>query len=144
MSEYFKSCVEQLNKIRELMVRKEELQEQIDKLKNLLAATAELMDESEQTAFVEAFRQLDSSRQGLTQAVRSVLTQAGREHSTPVQIRDQLVRSGYKFDGYQSNPLISVHSVLNRMKDELEIVILEEGTKGYRFRRSANRNRTMR
>jgi superfamily II helicase len=135
MTEYAKSFMRHVERIADLVERSEELDKQIEKLKRLAAATYDLMDEDEKVAYSEALKKVDQSDQSLTQALRRVLTQAGREYLSPMQIREQLVRSGYNFDGYQSNPLVSVHSTLNRMKDELEVVILGEGAKGYRFRR---------
>jgi hypothetical protein len=143
MTEYGKNFSNHLQKLAELGARKQEIDEQIDKLKKLAAATYEMMDEKEKAAYSEALDEVNKSSQSLTQAVRRVLTRAGREHLTPIQIRDQLARAGYDFHAYQSNPLVSIHSTLNRMKDELEVVVLEEGTKGYRFRRAAARSRSL-
>jgi hypothetical protein len=101
------------------------------------------MDEKEKAAYAEALDEVNKSGQSLTQAVRRVLARAGREYLTPMQIRDQLVRTGYDFRAYQSNPIVSIHSTLNRIKNELDVVILGDGTKGYRVRRPAARSRSL-
>jgi hypothetical protein len=144
MTQYEKSFLDSLSKITELAIRKGELDEQIAKLTTLAEATYELMDEKEKALHDKALQGIIRTEQSLTEAVRRALGKAGREYLTPVQIRDQLVRSGYDFSRYESNPLVSVHSTLNRIKDELEVATLEDGTKGYRFRRNAARSKTLR
>jgi hypothetical protein len=144
MTEYGKSFSDQLLKIAELTQRKQELDDQIDKRKALAVATFELMDEKEKAAYSEALEQINRSDQSLTHEIRRALTRAGSHYLTPIQIRGQLESSGYDFSEYKSNPLVSIHSTLNRMKHELEVATLEEGTKGYRFRRNAARSRSSR
>jgi hypothetical protein len=144
MSEYFKNFAHQLKELEKLCTSREELNERIEKVRTLLAANYDLMNEKEKAACVDALERVNRSEQNLTQSIKRALTQAGREYLTPSQIRDQLVRSRYDFSRYQSNPLVSIHSTLKRIKDEVEDVTLEEGTKAYRFRRDAARNITSR
>jgi hypothetical protein len=144
MTEYAKNFSDHLKKIAHLIASRDRLDEQIVKLKKLAAATYELMDERERTAYSEEFAKLSEAEQRLTLAITRVLSQAGRDYRTSIQIRDQLMQSGYDFTRYVSNPLVSIHSTLNRMKDEVEFVHVDERTKAYRFRRQAARSRTLR
>jgi hypothetical protein len=143
MTEYAKILLAHVKKLAELGDRKRELDDQMDKLKALVRATYELMDEKEKAVYSDEVGGTYRAAQSLMHEVRSVLIREGG-FLTPTQIRDRLVKSGYNFSRYESNPLVSIHSTLNRIKNELEIVTLEEGTKEYRFRRNAARNRNSR
>ena len=129
MTKYRKNFLGLLREIKVLVARRDKLDLQITNLKTLAEATYELMDEKEQAAYSEALRELHKSDQSLTEEIRRVLILG--LPVTPTEIRDHLVRSGYNFSRYQSNPLVSIHSTLNRIKDELEIVTREDGTKAY-------------
>jgi hypothetical protein len=129
MTKYRKSFSELLHEIDVLVARRDKLDVQITNLKTLAEATYELMDGKEQAAYSEALKELHKSDQSLTEEIRRVLLLSAPV--TPTEIRDHLVRSGYDFSRYQSNPLVSIHSTLNRIKDELEIVTREDGTKAY-------------
>jgi hypothetical protein len=144
MTEYGKSFSDHLKQIANLVEHRDKLDGQIDKLKKLASANYELMDDKEKAAYSGAFEELNRSDQSLTHEVRRALMLGGGEYLTPTQIRDRLVKSGYDFSRYQSNPLVSIHSTLNRMKGEVDTVILEEGTKGYRFHHPPARKRTSR
>jgi hypothetical protein len=144
MTEYGKNFSDHLNKIAGLVEHRDALDEQIDKLKKLASATYELMDDKEKVAYSEVFEELNRSDQSLTHEIRQALLLGGGEYLTPTQIRERLVKSGYDFSRYQSNPLVSIHSTLNRMKGEVDTVVLEEGTKGYRLHHPSARKRTSR
>jgi hypothetical protein len=102
-----------------------------------------LMDEKEKATYSEALKEINRPEQSLTYEVRRALMLGGGEYLTPIQIRDQLIRSGYDFSRYQSNPLVSIHSTLKRIKAELGTVIFEEG-KGYRLHHPLDRKKTSR
>ena len=144
MTEYGKSFSDHLKQIANLVEHRDKLDEQIVKLKTLAVATYELMDDKEKAAYSEVFEELNKSDQSLTHEIRRALMLGGGEYLTPTQIRDRLVKSGYDFSRYQSNPLVSIHSTLNRMKGEVDTVILEEGTKGYRLHHPSARRRPSR
>jgi hypothetical protein len=129
MSKYRKNFSGLLREINVLVARRDKLDLQITNLKTLAVATYDLMDGKEKVAYSEALKELHKSDQSLTEEIRRVLILG--VPVTPTEIRDHLVRSGYNFSRYQSNPLVSIHSTLNRLKDELDIVTREDGTKAY-------------
>jgi hypothetical protein len=129
MSKYRKKFSALLREIKVLVARRDKLDLEITNLRALAEATYELLDEKEKVANSDALKELRKSDQSLTDEIRRVLV--FHVPVTPTEIRDHLVRSGYNFSRYQSNPLVSIHSTLNRLKDELDIVTREDGTKAY-------------
>ena len=70
---------------------------------------------------------------GLTDEMRIILTLTNA-HLDPVQIRDALLKRGFK--GNPKNVLIAVHTVLGRIKAELD-VMEREGKPAYCIKEAA-------
>jgi hypothetical protein len=71
---------------------------------------------------------------GLTAEIRKVLNLTS-VHITPIQIRDSLIVRGFA-SANPKNLLISVHTVLGRMEDELD-VITRDGKPAYKMTMNA-------
>src|SRR5262249_30273560 len=81
---------------------------------------------------------LASQMGGLTEAVKDALKLAtiSRGFVTATQVRDHLLKAGFDFSRYSSNPLASVNTTLRRFKaDEIETSETESGVTCYRWRR---------
>jgi hypothetical protein len=71
--------------------------------------------------------------EGMTQEIRLILGLTTTP-LTPTEIRDALVARGFKNESSPKNLLIAVHTVLSRIKDELETVE-RDGKTAYRGKR---------
>jgi hypothetical protein len=69
--------------------------------------------------------------EGLTPEIRKIL-KTSAAHMTPVQIRDALVARNFPHSG-SKNLLISVHTVLGRIEDELD-VLQRDGKSAYKMK----------
>jgi hypothetical protein len=76
----------------------------------------------------------DKRPMGLTAAVRLSFTDSGKQWLTALDIRDYLESISFSFDEYKTNPLVSIHATLKRIKDELEVKILPNKKKAYRLK----------
>ena len=56
-------------------------------------------------------------------------------HLDPTQIRDSLITRGFPYTS-PKNLLISVHTVLGRIKEELDVIMPEAGKPAYRAKSS--------
>src|SRR5258708_26905414 len=78
----------------------------------------------------------DNRPVGLTAAIRTALTDAGKEWMTPIEIRDYLQSISFDFEHYKTNPLASIHSTLKRlMPDEVEAKKFAGDKKAYKIKR---------
>lgn len=100
------------------------------------AALLRLIDDLKALAADDSFElqpPADYVPKGITDEIRTIL-RLTTVHLDTVQIRDSLLRRGFE----KSNPknlLIAVHTVLNRIRDELD-VIERDGKPAYRARMS--------
>jgi hypothetical protein len=69
--------------------------------------------------------------EGLTQEIRVILGLTATP-MTPPEIRDALINRGYKKESSSKNLLISVHTVLTRIDDEVEKTTTTDGRTAYR------------
>jgi hypothetical protein len=141
MTDYANIFLDQLRSLEKLLEEQQRLRQRLEKHQHMIAATFDLMDEKEKSIFSEAFVKVQRSEQSLTEDIRFLLTKAERDYLTAGQLREQLVDCGYDFTRYRSNPLTSIYSTLHRMRAELEVVTLQDGSKAYRLRPAPARNR---
>jgi hypothetical protein len=95
---------------------------EIAKQKQFIFATLNMISDEERQQFEArvnaAFEKSDALSAGLTDAIRKILHETGREYITVARVRDRLVKSGFDFTGYTANPLASISTTLRRMKPE--------------------------
>jgi len=69
--------------------------------------------------------------EGLTPEIKKILGLT-TVHMTPVQIRDSLIQRGFAHSS-PKNLLISVHTALGRIEEELEVITQTDGKKAYKM-----------
>jgi hypothetical protein len=102
----------------ELDNRKHQITVEMERKFQFILATLNLLDEEDKAEFADVIRIVRGQAEGLSAAVRRVLTKAPGKWHTATSMRDELVESGFDFTGYTSNPLASVHAVMKRLKPE--------------------------
>lgn len=136
MTQYVKIFGDHVKKLHALKKEKVKIDSEIEKVLQMMRATLNLMPKEEKKVFVDVINAFKIHEKGLTAAVRSILQSNLQEWLTAVQIRDRLQESGFDFGGYTSNPLVSVHTVLKRLKPgEVERKVLIDGTNEYRWKK---------
>lgn len=134
MIDYTKIFADIWERRAELAKEQARIETEVEKLSRMLNATFHMMPPEEKKEFSAAFKSLQIQDKGLTAAVKQILKTNRQEWLTAVQVRDKLKEVGFDFGGYTSNPLVSVHSVLKRLKPrEVQAKILVDGTKEYRW-----------
>jgi hypothetical protein len=125
---------ESFNEFRQLTTQREELDVKIAKLHQFIRATANMLPDEDRVVFMANVEQLAGDAVGLTDAIRNTLKATAPKWRTAVDVRDELLASGFDFSRYTSNPLASVHAVLKRMKSSDVESTTNEGDALYRWK----------
>jgi hypothetical protein len=136
--EYEKVLNEAMARLGELARQRDELDLQIGKLRQFIYATLNMLPDERRKLFNDAFDLIsklsDSKSASLTEAIKGILRSGPRQWFTVTQVRDHLVRNGFDFSFYASNPLASVSTTLRRMKPEEVETGEVEGVAVYRWK----------
>jgi hypothetical protein len=120
MSEYEAIFTAHIKKLYELRRQEQKIRAEIASVSEMIKASFSLMSDEERNKFMDtmqaALEQLVKEERGLTDAIRNLLESRPREWFDAVKVRDKLVKDGFDFSGYTSNPLASIHTVLKRFK----------------------------
>ena len=142
-NDYQKIMMSTANRVRKIEKQLEELEMEKAKLIQFFRATINLLPEETQKAWndfiISAAQTVDIGRASLAGNVRYALISAGGEWLTVAEVRDSMMRRGFDFSGYVSNPLASVSTTLKRLceKDDLIESRDFEGTTAYRWKGNA-------
>jgi hypothetical protein len=115
---YKQLLVETLEKFVRLSRQREEIEAELIKLRQFAYATMNMLPDAERMKHQAEFADMAAESGGLTDAVREVLKLATqrRVYFTAAQVRDHLVKAGFDFSQYSSNPLASVNTTIKRLK----------------------------
>ena len=127
-AEYIEAVKGHLEKFGSLLEKRAQLDAEIEKLRQLIRATLHMLSNKEEEAFRKIFESMRAPQPGLTETIGGILEKA-TDWMTAVEVRDELVESGFSFDAYTSNPLASVHTILKRFVPE-RVEMRPRGTTG--------------
>jgi hypothetical protein len=134
MMDYAKTREGAMRRQQELISRQKEISSQIRQLEEELTRIRKEMVGLEQIIEGLEFMSKDASSDleglGFTDQIRSILTSSGY-HMTATQVRDTLMGMGVTGSSPKTL-LISVHTVLGRISDELDIITTTEGKPAYK------------
>jgi hypothetical protein len=116
---------EAISRLGNLTQKRDQLELDIQKTIQFIHATANMLPDAERDKFWFDVQQVASRAEirteGLTAAIKDILSKAPKEWFTITMVRDRLVASGFDFSGYTSNPLASISTVLKRANpDQIE------------------------
>jgi hypothetical protein len=146
-SDYERILRDAILRIGELARQRDELEVEKAKLFQLMRATINLLPDDRREAWgkmIDAAYDKHVARLAtLTDAIRNVLRAQPRQWFTVTVMRDSLVRAGFDFSEYASNPLASVSTTLKRMAEkgkeaEVEAQQIEQVT-AYRWKKRHHR-----
>src|SRR5882757_9858871 len=104
-----------------IIKERQELDLKIAQKLQFIRATMNQLADHEKGEFEDWLQKLVGVSAGLSDSIRTVLRENPRKWHTATQVRDALIKLGFDFGNYASNPLASVHSALKRLKqDEAE------------------------
>jgi hypothetical protein len=135
VDEYKLLLISSLEKFVTLSRQKEEIEAEVVKLRQFIYATMNMLPENERMKFQAEAAELAAEVAGLTDAVREVLKLATQRKTyfTAAQVRDQLVKTGFDFSQYSSNPLASVNTTVKRFKPSDVETVMIDGVAAYRW-----------
>jgi hypothetical protein len=137
--DYEKALGNTISQLADLARQRDDIEIRIGKLKQLFHATLNMLPDEKRKQFDEAFetvgKLLESNNGSLTEAIRRILQAAPTSWLTAADVRDCLVKSGFNFAFYASNPLSSVSTTLRRLKPEEMMTSQIEGVTAYRWKR---------
>ena len=128
------------NELGRKSAQRKDLEIECAKLRQFILATMNMLPDEEREAFhaklLEFWQEEDIKTASLTDAIRVVLRENPKQWYSASQMRDRLMRGGFNFSEYSSNPLASVATTLKRMKPEdgVETAVVE-GVAAYRWKR---------
>ena len=126
---------EALEKYTVLFGQKEAIDAELLKLRQFIYATTNMLPDAERSIYQAELAQLASLAGGLTDAVRESLKLATQRQTyfSAAEVRDHLVKSGFDFSLYSSNPLASVNTTIKRFKSsDVESTVID-GVAAYRW-----------
>jgi len=116
--------------------QRDEANRELARLSPLIKATIPMLPEGYRARGEMLIDSVEDRPLGLTAAVRLSLTDAGKEWMAPADVRDYLKTINFDFEGYKSNPLASINTILRRfVPAEVEVKKLQNGHKVYRIKR---------
>jgi hypothetical protein len=126
---------EALQKFAVLFKQRGEIDAELLKLRQFIYATTNMLPEEEKGTFQAGLAELAAQMGGPTEAVREILKFAAQEQTyfAATEVRDHLVKSGFDFSSYNSNPLASVNTILRRFKPGEVETTQRDGAKAYRW-----------
>lgn len=101
-----------------ILKERQELDLKLAQKLQFIRATMNQLPDNEVSQFEDYLQKLFSGSGGLSDSIRRVLSENPRKWHTATQVRNALIKSGFDFGNYASNPLASVHSALKRLKPE--------------------------
>jgi hypothetical protein len=134
-ADYRKPLEEALDRYAVLFAQKEALIAELLKLRQFIYATINMLPDNERGVYQAKLTEFSALTGGLTDAVRETLKLAAQRQTyfSASEVRNHLVKSGFDFSRYTSNPLASVNTVLRRFKPgEVETTTIE-GVIAYRW-----------
>jgi hypothetical protein len=133
--DYHKLLQKALDKALSLTVQREEINAEILKLRQFIYATMNMLPEKERSLFQDEIAALASQMGGLTDSIRETLKLATQRQTffSAVDVRDHLVKAGFDFSQYSSNPLASVNTALRRFKPSEVETVTDDDTTVYRW-----------
>jgi hypothetical protein len=141
-AEYMRILENSIAKLDQLQRQKDRIELEMSKLRQLIQATLNMFDHppsgrlGKRLAQIEADLERESSSYGLTEAIRAALQASGPKFLSVAMMRDALVKGGFDFSSYKSNPLAAVSTTLRRLaanNNDVEVCEIE-GVNAYRMR----------
>jgi hypothetical protein len=125
-----------LSEVGMLSKQRNEIDSKLFKLRQFIYATVNMLPDTERNVYQAEIAQLAAQMGSLTDSVREILRLAAQRNSyfTAAEVRDQLVKAGFDFSGYTSNPLASVNTILRRLKGSEVEVTKRNGIAAYRWK----------
>jgi len=99
-----------------LLRERQELDLKLAQKLQFIRATMNQLPDGEVKKVEEYLDKLASGSAGLSESIRKILSNNPRKWHTATEVRDALIKAGFDFGNYASNPLASVHSTLKRIK----------------------------
>lgn len=119
MSNDYKTILRQaMEEFDSLLKERQELDLKIAQKEQFIRATMYQLPDAERKTVEDWFNSLNTGIAGLSVSIRKVLASSPKKFHTATEVRDALVKQGFDFGNYSSNPLASVHSSLKRLKPE--------------------------
>lgn len=112
---------------KEIAAQKTQLEEELTQIKKEMIGLEQIIDGLD---FMSNDIPPDLEERGFTDQIRGILSMTN-SHLVPTQIRDALMAAGVTGSS-PKNLLISVHTVLGRIADELDTITTTEGKTAYK------------
>ena len=130
-----------LKEFADLSRQREEIDSKLLNLRQLIYATLNMLPEGQRAVYQAEIAELAAEMGSLTGSVKEILKLAAQRnlYFTAAEVRDRLVKAGFDFSQYQSNPLISVNTILRRFKASQVEITKHDRVPAYRWKARASR-----
>lgn len=118
MPDYRQLMIEGIEKWGFLTQQRAEIDAEILKLRQFLHGTMNMLSNTDKRIFQAQLANMEARSGGLVEAVREILKMATHTQTyfTAAEVRDNLIKAGFDFSEYRSNPLASVNTTIRRFK----------------------------
>jgi len=106
-----------LKELSALIEQREQTQSRVTKTEAVIRAFIELLEDDVDQRIYTARLAAANKPHGITGAVKNSLTATGKKLVTPIEVRDDLQKSGFPLSGY-SNALAVVYTTLKRLCEQ--------------------------
>jgi hypothetical protein len=121
-----------------MLRRRQEIDLELAQKEQFLRATINMLPEDGKKQSWEALLgAMSAGDVGLSDAIRNVLKTAPRRFLTATEVKQMLIKAGFDFSKYTTNPLSSVHAALKRLKPEEAEMSQIDGVMAWRWIKQA-------
>jgi hypothetical protein len=116
-----------------MLIRRQEADLEIAQKEQFIRATINMLPEDKKPTWAGFLDVMSAGDIGLSESIRNVLRAAPGRFYTATEVKQLLVKSGFDFTKYTTNPLSSVHAALKRLKPEEAEMNQIEGVMAWRW-----------
>jgi hypothetical protein len=132
--DYKHILIQAFKEFADILTQRQESDLKLAQKEQFIRATMYQLPDNDRAIFEELLDKLLTGPTGLSASIRGILNANPRKWYTAAQVRDALIKSGFDFANYASNPLASIHSALKRLKAEEAEMTTNDGVMVWRWK----------
>lgn len=142
MANDYKAILQQaIDEFSGLMKIRETVDFKLAQKEQFIRATLYQLPDSDRALFEGWADKWTNNAVGLAASIRATLSTSPRKWFTATEVRDALLKAGFDFENYASNPLASIHSSLKRLKPEEAEMTTMDGVMAWRWKQTKSVDR---
>jgi hypothetical protein len=116
-----------------LFAERQSIDLELAQKEQFIRATVNMLPDDKRQGWEILLEKLSAEDVGLSDAIRNILKVAPKKLHTATEVKKAMVKAGFDFSRYTTNPLSSVHAALKRLKPEEAEVSQIDGVMAWRW-----------